>query len=70
MIFLKPLKVKINLIPYNPIKNTLMKPSKEEQVNLFVKYFKKKSIPITVRRSRGKSLQGACGQFVFDKTHN
>ena len=61
------LKIKVNLIPYNPIETLKCKPSNENQINLFAKYLRSKSIMVTVRRSRGKNIKGGCGQFVLDE---
>jgi len=61
------LKVKINLIPYNPTKNLTASPSDENRMNAFAKYVLSKSIMVTVRRSKGKDLKGGCGQFVLHK---
>jgi len=65
---LNPLKVKVNLIPYNPTKTLNKQASTEEQINIFAKYLVSKSIMVTVRRSKGKSIQGGCGQFALKKT--
>lgn len=67
---LSNLKVKINLIPYNPTKTFNAQPSTEEQINLFAKYINSKDIMITVRRSRGKKIQGACGQFALTNANS
>jgi 23S rRNA (adenine2503-C2)-methyltransferase len=66
---LNNLKVKINLIPYNSTKNLPAQSSSEEQINLFAKYLRSKNIMVTVRRSKGRGLEGGCGQFVLKK-HN
>lgn len=59
------LKIKINLIPYNPIKTFPENPSEEKQIDIFANYLRSKSIFVTVRRSKGSETQGACGQFVL-----
>jgi 23S rRNA (adenine2503-C2)-methyltransferase len=65
---LNSLKVKINLIPYNPTKTFNAQPSSEKQIDLFAKYINSKDIMVTVRRSRGKKIQGACGQFALKRS--
>ncbi len=57
------LKVKINLIPFNPIKTFSGKPSEDNKIEKFANYLKSKNIFTTIRKSRGKDTQGACGQF-------
>ncbi|MFH1461487.1 MAG: 23S rRNA (adenine(2503)-C(2))-methyltransferase RlmN [bacterium] len=64
---IKSLKVKVNLIPYNPTKMFKAESSKEYQINEFAKYLNSKSIFTTVRRSKGKEFLGGCGQFVLNK---
>ena len=67
---LSNLKVKINLIPYNTTKTLPANASTEDQIDLFAKYLRSKSITVTVRRSMGKKLKGGCGQFVLNKGNN
>ncbi|MBD3231979.1 23S rRNA (adenine(2503)-C(2))-methyltransferase RlmN [Candidatus Dependentiae bacterium] len=67
---LSHLKVKINLIPYNPTKTLSVKTSTEQQLNLFAKYLRSKFIPVTVRRSKGQKIKGGCGQFVLSKENH
>jgi len=61
----KDLKVKVNLIPYNPIKNFWGEPSSEDKINTFAKYLKSQFIFVSVRRSKGKNINGGCGQFAL-----
>lgn len=61
----KSLKVKINLIPYNPVKMFLAKPSKETQITEFSNFLRSKSIFVSVRKSKGKDVLGGCGQFAL-----
>ncbi len=65
---LNTLKVKINLIPYNPTKTLPCTPSTENSINLFANYLRTKKIMVTVRRSKGKNINGGCGQFILSKT--
>lgn len=64
---LRQLNVKINLIPYNPTSKFPAQPSTEEQINEFAKYLRSKNLMVTVRRSAGQDVQGACGQFALKK---
>jgi 23S rRNA (adenine2503-C2)-methyltransferase len=64
---LNGLKVKINLIPYNPTKNLPVRPSSEKTINEFIKYLLDKSLVVTVRRSAGTEIDGGCGQFALKK---
>jgi 23S rRNA (adenine2503-C2)-methyltransferase len=61
------IKVKINLIPYNPTDHFKVSPSTQTQINNFAKYIRSKSIMVTIRHSKGKKIKGGCGQFVLSK---
>lgn len=63
----KNLKIKVNLIPYNPTKMFKANSSTEDQINKFAKYLNSRSIFVTVRRSKGKDVLGGCGQFALNK---
>lgn len=56
--------VKINIIEYNPIDDTEFSKSDETVINRFVEYLARKSVNITLRRSRGKDIDAACGQLA------
>jgi len=64
---LEGMPVKINLIPLNPTKNFNEEPSSEENINRFVKFLWEKKIVTTVRRSKGKDINGACGQLALKR---
>lgn len=59
------LKVKVNLIPYNPTKTLPTQTSSEEALDTFATYLKDKGIFTSVRRSKGLDVEGGCGQFVL-----
>jgi 23S rRNA (adenine2503-C2)-methyltransferase len=61
------LKVKINLIPYNPTETFPATAPSEKVINEFARYLKDKGIFTSVRRSRGVDLEGGCGQFSLAK---
>lgn len=65
---LSAVKIKFNLIPYNPTKTLALKPSSEQAINDFAAYLHSKSFMVTVRRSHGIDIQGGCGQFALKKT--
>jgi 23S rRNA (adenine2503-C2)-methyltransferase len=64
---LSSVKVKFNLIPYNPTISFDEQPSSEEQINKFASYLRDKSFIVTVRRSHGTDVEGGCGQFALKK---
>ncbi|KKQ32870.1 MAG: putative dual-specificity RNA methyltransferase RlmN [candidate division TM6 bacterium GW2011_GWF2_37_49] len=61
------LKVKFNLIPYNPTKMLNAKPSSDDQINKFAAFLNSKSFMVTVRRSKGIDVDGGCGQFALKR---
>ncbi|MDX1665774.1 MAG: 23S rRNA (adenine(2503)-C(2))-methyltransferase RlmN [Saprospiraceae bacterium] len=56
--------VRINIIEYNPIGGTDFLKSKEEQIDKFAAYLRHEGVMVTVRRSRGKDIDAACGQLA------
>lgn len=56
--------VKINIIEYNPTGLASFKKSDEERLNRFAAALTRKGIMVTVRRSRGKDIDAACGQLA------
>jgi len=61
------LKVKINLIPYNPTQTFPAEKSSEEAISAFMQYLNGKGIFTSVRRSKGIDVDGGCGQFALKK---
>ena len=60
----KRFPVKVNVIEYNPIDGTEFKKSSEDRIDLFAQHLRKRKVMITVRRSRGKDIDAACGQLA------
>jgi 23S rRNA (adenine2503-C2)-methyltransferase len=56
--------VKVNIIEYNPVKGLDFTKSSEDQINRFAQEVRKHGIMITLRRSRGKDIDAACGQLA------
>lgn len=55
---------KVNLIEYNPIDQSDFRQASEEVVNRYIDLLESNKIPVTVRRSRGKDIDAACGQLA------
>ncbi len=62
--FCKGLNVKVNLIEYNPIESIDFKQAKKSVINLYKKELGKSNITVTIRKSRGKDIDAACGQLA------
>lgn len=61
--YLRGLKVKVNLIPYNPQSRDIYMPSSEETVSAFASVLKKLGYRTLIRTSKGRSIMAACGQL-------
>jgi 23S rRNA (adenine2503-C2)-methyltransferase len=55
---------KVNLIEYNPIDDGEFKQASNAAIDLYVHTLEKNGITVTVRRSRGKDIDAACGQLA------
>ena len=60
----KRFPVKVNIIEYNPIDGAPFLKSSEDNIDNFAKYLREKEVMVTVRRSRGKDIDAACGQLA------
>ncbi len=56
--------VQINIIEYNPIDGATFEKSAAHRIDDFAKYLIEEGIMVTVRRSRGKDIDAACGQLA------
>ena len=55
---------KVNLIEYNSTDNKQFETADIEWINNYINVLKDNKIPVSVRRSRGKDIQAACGQLA------
>lgn len=55
---------KVNLIEYNPIDDGAFQQASEAAVSMYTRTLEKNGITVTVRRSRGKDIDAACGQLA------
>lgn len=60
----KHFPVKVNIIEYNPIEGLNFTKSDEDSINKFALYLRKNDVMCTIRRSRGKDIDAACGQLA------
>ncbi len=56
--------VTINVIEYNPVDGVEYEKSSEDRMNTFAKQIRNHGVMITLRRSRGKDIDAACGQLA------
>tara|TARA_B100000609_G_C17213645_1_gene435264 strand:- start:1754 stop:2653 length:900 start_codon:yes stop_codon:yes gene_type:complete len=62
--YTKHLSSKVNIIEYNPVEGLNFKKSSFEKTEKFIAYLIKKGVNVSLRRSRGKDINAACGQLA------
>ncbi|MBT3646342.1 MAG: 23S rRNA (adenine(2503)-C(2))-methyltransferase RlmN [Cryomorphaceae bacterium] len=62
--YCKYIPSKVNLIEYNSIGDETFKSASQSMINLYKDLLEKNKITVTVRRSRGKDIDAACGQLA------
>lgn len=55
---------KVNIIEYNPVDGVTLTKSAQERTDAFADFLSRHGVPVTVRRSRGKDIDAACGQLA------
>ncbi|MDT0559037.1 23S rRNA (adenine(2503)-C(2))-methyltransferase RlmN [Ichthyenterobacterium sp. W332] len=55
---------KVNLIEYNPIDDGEFQQANKAALDLYINTLERNNITVTVRRSRGKDIDAACGQLA------
>jgi len=58
---------KVNLIEYNPIDDGEFQQASNQAIDMYVDILEANRITVTVRRSRGKDIDAACGQLANKK---
>lgn len=54
----------VNLIPWNPAEGLPYRTPTEEEIDQFTRYLTRMRVNFTRRRSRGRQINGACGQLA------
>ncbi len=67
--YCKKVPCKVNIIEYNPIDDGYFEKAENVSTEKYVSVLEKNRIPVTVRRSRGKDIDAACGQLA-NKTNS
>jgi 23S rRNA (adenine2503-C2)-methyltransferase len=62
--FCKNFPVKVNIIEYNPVKNSGFIKSDPARTKAFVDFLENRNMVVNVRQSRGKDINAACGQLA------
>jgi 23S rRNA (adenine2503-C2)-methyltransferase len=56
--------VTVNVIEYNPVEGVELTKASEDKINDFAAFVRSKGVMISLRRSRGKDIDAACGQLA------
>lgn len=62
--FCKYVPCKVNLIEYNPIDDGVFQQASSQATKMYERMLEQNNITVTVRRSRGKDIDAACGQLA------
>lgn len=68
--FIRGMDVLVNLISWNEIPSLPYRSPGRKEVDDFTRELKRLSVPYTVRRSKGRSGNSACGMLVTEKENN
>jgi 23S rRNA (adenine2503-C2)-methyltransferase len=60
------LRAHVNLIPMNPTPGSDFQPSTRDRIGNFVGILRKGGVPATVRDTRGREIEAACGQLHWE----
>ena len=63
--FCKAVPSKVNIIEYNPIDDGQFQQASPEAINAYVRALESNGVTVTVRRSRGKDIDAACGPVSY-----
>ena len=62
--FTKRVPAKVNIIEYNPIAEANFKNTDPQTLDKFAGYLEDRGVIVSIRRSRGKDIDAACGQLA------
>jgi 23S rRNA (adenine2503-C2)-methyltransferase len=63
----KPLGAKVNIIPYNPIREMDFKTPDKQRIEQFRDILQRHGVRVTVRQTAGRDIDAACGQLRLDR---
>ncbi|MBU1821208.1 MAG: 23S rRNA (adenine(2503)-C(2))-methyltransferase RlmN [Bacteroidetes bacterium] len=62
--FTKRVPARVNIIEYNPIAEADFRNTEADKLDQFAAYLEDRGVTVSVRRSRGKDIDAACGQLA------
>jgi 23S rRNA (adenine2503-C2)-methyltransferase len=60
------MRAHVNLIPMNPVTGARYQPSSPDRIASFAEVLEAARIPVTVRDTRGREIEAACGQLHWE----
>ena len=60
----KKFPVRVNIIEYNTVDGVSFTKSEDDTINQFAQILRQNGVMVTVRQSRGKDIDAACGQLA------
>ncbi len=60
------LRAHVNLIPMNPTPGSTSRPSSRRRIATFADILRNGGVPVTVRDTRGREIEAACGQLRWE----
>jgi len=63
----KPLKAKINIIPYNAVSEFGHRPPSAQVIQRFCRTLEKRGLRVMLRQTAGQEIDAACGQLRLDR---
>lgn len=64
--FARPLRAQVNIIPWNPVEELLFEEPSRKELNRFIDYVERFDVPVARRFTRGRGVNGACGQLAVE----
>jgi 23S rRNA (adenine2503-C2)-methyltransferase len=62
--FAKPLRAQVNIIPWNPVDGLPFKEPSRDELHRLIAAVEELGIPVSRRLTRGRGVNGACGQLA------
>ena len=62
--FTKRVPARVNIIEYNPIAEADFRNTEADKLDRFAAYLENRGVTVSIRRSRGKDIDAACGQLA------
>jgi 23S rRNA (adenine2503-C2)-methyltransferase len=60
----KPLRAQVNIIPWNPVPELDFSEPSRDEVRSFIRMLEERGVTISQRYTRGRGVNGACGQLA------